>query len=504
MAEITKRKLTEVAKLDPLNANAHTERGMNLLEKSMTKFGPRDAVTIDKNGFVVDGNARTETYVSMGVDEVQVITGLDPSLPVYIQYADLDLEDEGNIARELSVALNQIGRINLNFDPEMLQLYTEGGIDLTDFFLPHEAEQMNVPGLGGTLPLPTEKQSPERPKKYVPELSMTERFGVPPFTVLDSRAGYWRDRIRVWKAKGIDSGAGRGSELTYAETSQPGAYMDVKNDLIRRGLPYGHDEIVAEAKRVGLYLYNDGEGQTSIFDPVLTELVYRWFNPTGGKILDPFAGGSVRGIVAAMLGYPYVGIDIREEQVAANRANAALVLSDDTLHIPAWIVGDSKDLVALVGDYEADLLFSCPPYGNLEVYSDDPNDISNMTYPAFLEMYRLIIAESCKKLRDGRFAVFVVGDYRDKKGYYMNFVSDTISAFHDAGLHLYNEAIYVTPVGSLAIRAGKPFVASRKLGKSHQNVLVFIKGSVDEVRDWDVPNFSLDEANEEELYGEEL
>jgi hypothetical protein len=31
---------------------------------------------------------------------------------------------------------------------------------------------------------------------------------------------------------------------------------------------------------------------------VLCEIAYRWFSPPGGLILDPFAGGSVRGIVA--------------------------------------------------------------------------------------------------------------------------------------------------------------------------------------------------------------
>ena len=35
---------------------------------------------------------------------------------------------------------------------------------------------------------------------------------------------------------------------------------------------------------------------TSIFDPVLTEIAYRWFCPSGGKILDAFAGGSVRAL----------------------------------------------------------------------------------------------------------------------------------------------------------------------------------------------------------------
>ena len=41
---------------------------------------------------------------------------------------------------------------------------------------------------------------------------------------------------------------------------------------------------------------------------------------------------------------------------------------------------------------------------------------------------------------------------------------------------LYNEAILVTAVGSLPIRVGRQFEGYRKLGKTHQNVLVFYKG----------------------------
>jgi len=44
------------------------------------------------------------------------------------------------------------------------------------------------------------------------------------------------------------------------------------------------------------------------------------------------------------------------------------------------------------------------------------------------------------------------------------------------GMELYNEAILVTAVGSLPIRVGRQFDAARKLGKTHQNVLVFVKG----------------------------
>jgi hypothetical protein len=101
-----------------------------------------------------------------------------------------------------------------------------------------------------------------------------------------------------------------------------------------------------------------------------------------------------------------------------------------------------------------------------------------MGYPEFLAVYRSIVEQAVKRLKPNRFACFVVGDVRDKKGYYRNFVSDTITAFQDAGAILYNEAVLVTAVGSLPIRVGKQFGSYRKLGKTHQNVLVFFKGDI--------------------------
>jgi len=219
---------------------------------------------------------------------------------------------------------------------------------------------------------------------------------------------------------------------------------------------------------------------TSIFDPVLCELVYRWFMPSGGHVLDPFAGGSVRGVVAALLGYSYTGIDLSRRQIEANIEQGKELTPDKQ---PAWIVGDSKNVKELApGEY--DFIFSCPPYADLEVYSDDPNDLSTMDYPEFKTVYHEIISKSVSMLKDNRFACFVVGDVRDKKGYYRNFVSNTIDAFQNAGMKLYNEAILVTAVGSLPIRVGRPFQANRKLGKTHQNVLVFYKGDVNKIREF--------------------
>lgn len=212
---------------------------------------------------------------------------------------------------------------------------------------------------------------------------------------------------------------------------------------------------------------------TSIFDPVLCELIYRWFSPKGGTVLDPFAGGSVRGVIASLLERQYIGIELRAEQVEANRTQESLCSPS---HIPVWHNGDSAQIDKICPDVKADLVFSCPPYADLEVYSDDPADLSNMPFDKFLSLYREIIAKSCALLKDNRFACFVVGDIRDKKGFYRNFPGITIQAFLDAGLKLYNEAILVTSVGSLPIRVGRQFEKGRKLGKTHQNVLIFIKG----------------------------
>jgi hypothetical protein len=103
--------------------------------------------------------------------------------------------------------------------------------------------------------------------------------------------------------------------------------------------------------------------------------------------------------------------------------------------MPIWACGDVADL----GDLEtgADFVFSCPPYGNLEVYSDNPADLSTMAPEVFMGAYRKIIAAAIGKLKADRFACFVVGDYRDKRGFYRNFPGETIEAFAAAGAGLY-------------------------------------------------------------------
>ena len=278
---------------------------------------------------------------------------------------------------------------------------------------------------------------------------VAERFLFSPFTVLDAKSGDWLERKRAWMAVGLRSEIGRSESLVYNTTK-------MKADFWRDKTGAG---------------YESNDNGTSVFDPVLCELAYRWFCGSAGQVVDPFAGGSVRGIVAAQLGLNYWGCDLRAEQVEANRAQAETICGDVK---PQWVCGDSMETLATAP--AADFIFSCPPYGDLEVYSDDPADLSNMEWHTFVAAYKRIILRAVQRLKNDRFACFVVGDFRDQKGFYRDFVSTTIRAFEECGARLYNEAILATSVGSAGMRVTKQFDASRKMAKTHQNVLVFCKG----------------------------
>lgn len=284
-------------------------------------------------------------------------------------------------------------------------------------------------------------------------ISLADRFAVPPFSVLDRRAGYWQDRKRAWLSLGIKSEVGRDEDLAFGATG-------IHNNPNFGG--YG------------------ALGGTSVFDPVLCELAYRWFSRASARVLDPFCGGSVRGVVASVLQRRYTGVDISRRQIDANKAQQHLCSGPE----PWWVVGDATNLDGCLAGYQYDMIFSCPPYADLEVYSTNPRDISTWSYPAFLEGYRKAIRDACARLQPNRYVVWVIGDVRDKDGTYRGLHHETVAAFRSAGLRVINELIIVDPAGTAPARAGRPFEANRKVTLTHQHFLVFVKGDVREAADW--------------------
>lgn len=707
----------------PANPKDHSAEHVEQIVASVTRFGWLEPVVANRrNRMLVSGHGRRLAALSLGLDLVPV------------RYVDLSEED----AELAALAANRIQELS-GYDDSKLAALLRKHSD-------RDRAGLLAAGFDGSSLLAVLRRAAlsGRDDRDEARKTLAERFVVPPFSVLDARAGYWTERHRAWTEILGSNGDGRAENILFRSTAArvPDYYAQKRRAESTLGRELTDEEFEAEfLKERPTGLSATG---TSTFDPVLAEVIVRWFSPPRGRVLDPFAGGAVRGVVAACLGREYVGIDLRAEQIEANRAivargavallpsagpiryeepadftpktavverrgryyvlrddlfcvagvrggkvrscwalaqgakglvtagsrsspqvnivahiarrlgvpcrvhtpdgpaspevleavkcgaervehrpgynnvivararedasergwteipfgmecqtavdatakqvkavpadarrivipvgsgmslagvlhglakakrsipvlgvvvgadpserldkwapsdwrervtlvrselayddeaadatldglaldpiyeakaapyllegdllwvvgrrqTAALEPSDEKAIDPVWVEGDSRNVTSLVSG-EFDLVMSCPPYGDLEKYSDDPKDLSNASDADFDAAYATIIRASCARLRDHAFAVFVVGDYRDRRGLYRNFVSRTVAAFEAAGLALYNEAILATQVASAAIRGPRAFLASRKLAKTHQNVLVFVKG----------------------------
>lgn len=468
---------------NPHNRNIHPQEQIERLSQIYQYQGVRHPIIVSKrSGFIVSGHGRKDAAIVAGLDKMPVVYqdfDTDEQEYAFIQsdnaiarWADLDLAginaDLGELGPDFNLDLLGIQNFTLDFADRV------GADGLFD--------QQDLGAQAGGAPIADDYKK-----------TLADRFIVPPFSILDTRQGYWKARKQQWLSLGIKSEVGRaGNLLGMSDTvlqPDPSKRIDaaafnemLKNDpqakTISAKIPgyfnkknqgMSDEDIIAEFLQSSQI-----SAGTSIFDPVLCELAYRWFTPSGGTVLDPFAGGSVRGVVASKLGLQYVGCELRQEQVDANRQQASDICSNP---MPVWACGDSRKIDKHCEGVQADLLFSCPPYHDLEVYSENENDISNMEWDEFMQAYREIIKKAASMLKQNRFAVWVITEIRkDGAGFYKNFIRETINCFEAAGLEYYNEMVLVNSVGTLPIRAGRMFSATRKVGRTHQNVLVFCKG----------------------------
>lgn len=212
--------------------------------------------------------------------------------------------------------------------------------------------------------------------------SLARRFGVPPFSVLDSRQGYWQERKRIWRAIINDKGESREQTLRQdMAINDPAFYRKKEQKEKELGRTLTTKEFESEHYKVpDNYLV----GGVSLLDPVLCEIICQWFGRPKGKYFNCFAGDTVFGRVAVHFGNEFVGVELRPEQVAIN--NEHIKEFGDQIR---YICDDGRNIQKHVPNDSQDLLFSCPPYYDLEIYSDLPNDASNQpTYTDFISILR--------------------------------------------------------------------------------------------------------------------
>lgn len=278
--------------------------------------------------------------------------------------------------------------------------------------------------------------------------SMSDFFGVPPFSILNTVDGDWQNRKRRWNILINDQGQAREGVLSNSDS-----------------------EKCVMSKMLG----------TSILDSVLSELLIKWFTEPGFKTFDPFAGDTVFGFVSGFLNRPFTGIELRPEQAEFNQIQC----NRENLDCK-YICDTSENMNKYIEDNSKDFIFSCPPYADLEVYSDLKDDLSTLSHDDFFIMYSKILQNTFSKLKNNRFAAIVTSEVRNKKGHYIGLVPKTINLMVEAGYIFYNDIILMNSVGTLPLRAGKFMNSGRKVGRRHQNVLIFYKGDPKEIKN----NFS--------------
>lgn len=280
---------------------------------------------------------------------------------------------------------------------------------------------------------------------------LIDDYIIPPFSVFDAKQGYWQERKKEWIKQIGDSTAGRPENLVGGLKNVAilgGADVTSKNGINKSG--------------------------TSEFDPVVCEVLYTWYVPRGGLIIDPFSGGNVRGAIAGLMGNRYIGTDLSADQVKANQEADVQVKSG-----AQWNNDNGLNLDKYVKPESADFLMTCPPYYDLEVYSDDAADISNVgTYEEFRDIYWEILKKTYPLLKPGAFATVVVGNVRNKEGNYNDLVGDTVRGMEKAGYVFYNEIILATALATAGLRARRIFDSGKKVVKVHQNILTFWKKDV--------------------------
>lgn len=438
--QFDKIKLTDIipAEYNPRKIN---EAEKEKLKNSLNEFGLVDPIVINlQNNHIIGGHQRYDAILDQHIQDGEFIAELNLIRlgDIGWVFTDTDLKVESlEHEKALNIALNKIsGEWDTNKLEEIfadLKL-SNFNVDLTGF------DDIEIDNL--TLADEDDDYKPvgDLIKKYSDENDTSEEGSLkrdyiqPPFSILKANTGDWLKLKKELREEIGDNGESREEAL------------------------------------------GDGFG-VSIFDPVLALIILTWFTPRGkSNVVDCFSGDSIIGAMSSKLGNKFTGIELRQEQVDLN--NSRLQNTESK-----YVCDDGRNILDHVDKASQDLLFSCPPYFDLEVYSDLPNDASNQeSYEEFIDILDTAFSNSIKTLKDNRFAVVVAGDVRDKKGFYYPFTDDIKRIFRSNGMGLYNDIILADPIGSSALRARNTF-KNRKVVKVHQNVMVFFKGDASHIKD---------------------
>jgi hypothetical protein len=186
------------------NARTHSEDQIAQIAASIAEFGFVNPVLIGADDVIVAGHGRVLAAKRLGLTEVPVIV--------------LDHLSEAQ-RRALVIADNKIAE-NAGWDEPMLRAelaalresdFDLGVLGFSDADLLRILDSID----GSSSPGGEDAGGSGNPlagsPASEPSATLAERFGIPPFSVLDARKGWWQERKRAWIDLGIRSELGRGA-----------------------------------------------------------------------------------------------------------------------------------------------------------------------------------------------------------------------------------------------------------------------------------------------------
>ena len=225
-------------------------------------------------------------------------------------------------------------------------------------------------------------------------------------------------------------------------------------------------------------------GNASVLDPVVCEIIARFFMPINGKrVYNPFGGGVQFGYISGTCGYEYIASEIRKNQCDANNKICTEFPS------VKWV---NKDSSVYKPSGMFDMIFTCPPYYKVEKYVDydglpPSGEINSLdTYEKFKDVLFKGYKKAIEHLNDNCFFIVMTGDSRDKNGAFYCSESETELFFKENGLSIYNKIVYLECEFTRLAHAKKT-LHTRKFPKREQKIIVAYKGKIADIKNHYAP-----------------
>lgn len=185
--------------------------------------------------------------------------------------------------------------------------------------------------------------------------------------------------------------------------------------------------------------FYDEKELLSEFNPNVAKNIISFWSEDKDKILDPFAGRT-RALIAYSMNRQYVGYEVSKHVSDYIHQRFVELGLDKRDNFNVKI--NNKDCREIESDYykkeEFDLIFTCPPYWNLEEYESVPGQLSDINdYDMFVYALAARLNIAVSVLKKGKYMAIVIGDFR-KKGKYHTLHCDLIKTMEknkDIKLH---------------------------------------------------------------------